>query len=79
MPAATTTVMIDWEQCRGAASKNVRILPTISARFVRSSSLSPHSAKTYENPVRETACRKTDEFPVPARATLIGWFTTPSQ
>jgi hypothetical protein len=29
--------------------------------------LSPHSAKTYENPVRGTACRKTDDFLVSCR------------
>src|ERR1700676_5416704 len=55
-------------------AKKVRILPPISARFVRSGSVSFDSAKTYENPVRGTACRNTDEFPVPVTAALIGPF-----
>jgi hypothetical protein len=50
----------------------VGFLRPISARFVRSGSLSLDSAKTYENPVRRTACRKTDEFSVPVTAALIG-------
>jgi hypothetical protein len=54
------------------APENVRILPPISERFVRSRRLRPHSAKTYGNPVHGTACRKTDEFPVPIPAALIG-------
>jgi hypothetical protein len=37
-----------------------------------SRSLSPDSAKTCGNPVRRTARRKTDEFPVPVTAALIG-------
>ena|ERR1700730_6375773 len=35
----------------------------------------PHSAKTYGNPVCGTECRKTDEFPVPVTAALIGRFS----
>jgi len=61
-------------QGRKIGSTNVRILPPISARFVRSRSLRPHSAKTYENPAHGTACRKTVEFPVPVTAALIGGF-----
>jgi hypothetical protein len=53
----------------------VRILPPISGRLIRSRRPRPHSAKTYENPVRRTACRNTDEFPVPAAAALIGGLT----
>jgi hypothetical protein len=53
----------------------VRILPPISARFVRSRSPRPDSAKTYGNLVLETACRNTDEFPVPVTAALIGRLT----
>jgi hypothetical protein len=50
----------------------VRILPSISGRFVRSHRLRPDSAKTYGNLMLETGCRNTDEFPVSARAALIG-------
>jgi hypothetical protein len=56
--------------------KNVRILPPISGRFIRSRSPRPDSAKTYGNPVHGTACRNTDEFPVPVAAALIGGFST---
>jgi hypothetical protein len=52
--------------------KNVRILPSICGRFVYSRSPRPDSAKRYENPARRTACRNTDEFPVPITAALIG-------
>jgi hypothetical protein len=55
--------------------KNVRILPPISARSVRTRSLRPDSAKTYGNPVQGTACRKTCEFPLPEAASLIGGFS----
>jgi hypothetical protein len=55
--------------------KNVRFLPPISGRLIRSRGPRPDSAKTYGNPVRRTACRKTDEFPVPVTATLIGGLT----
>jgi hypothetical protein len=41
-------------------------------RLAHSCSLGPHSAKTYGNLVRGTACRNTDEFPVPVREALIG-------
>jgi hypothetical protein len=44
----------------------------ISGRLIRSRSLRPDSAKTYENLVCGTACRKTVEFPGPASAALIG-------
>src|ERR1700676_1499669 len=44
--------------------KNVRILPPISERLIRSRSPRPHSAKTYENPAHGTACRNTCECPV---------------
>ena len=37
------------------------------------------SAKTYGNLVHRTACRKTDEFPVPAWAVLIGRLRFPSE
>jgi hypothetical protein len=50
----------------------LRILPPISGRLIRSHGPRPHSAKTYGNLVLETACRKTDEFPVPATTAVIG-------
>jgi hypothetical protein len=53
-------------------SKNVRILPPISGRFVRSQAEAHISAKTYENPARGTACQKTDEFSAPVTAAIIG-------
>jgi hypothetical protein len=52
--------------------KNVGFLLPISASFVTPRCLRLDSAKTYENPVRETACRKTDDFPVSVAAALIG-------
>jgi hypothetical protein len=52
--------------------KKVRILPPVSGRFDRSRRSRLDSAKTFRNLVLETACRKTDEFPVPVRAALIG-------
>ena len=64
---------------REAISSNVRFMPPISGRFVRSHRLRPDSAKTYGDLVLETACRKTDEFPVPVTAALIGPFLTRSQ
>jgi hypothetical protein len=42
--------------------KIVRFLPPISGRLIRTRSLRPDSAKTYEIPARGTACRKTHEF-----------------
>jgi hypothetical protein len=56
-------------------SIKVRILTPISGRFTRSRRLSLDSAKTYEYPARGTACRNTDEFPLPVTAALIGRFT----
>src|SRR5580704_19370660 len=55
--------------------KNVRFLPPISGRLIRSRGPRPESAKTYGHPVRRTACRQADEFPVPVTATLIGGLT----
>jgi hypothetical protein len=78
-PAATTPVVccIDrrGETAPAPHAENVRILLRISGRFIRTHSLRPHSAKTYENPVRGTACRNTDEFPVPVAAALIDGFS----
>jgi hypothetical protein len=62
------------ENLRGS-SKNVRILPSISGRFDRSRRLRPDSAKTRENPVHEKTRHKTDEYPVPVTAALIGGFS----
>jgi hypothetical protein len=53
-------------------SKIVRFPPPISGQLIRSRGLRPDSAKTYGNLVHGTACRKTDEFPGPAAAALIG-------
>jgi hypothetical protein len=44
----------------------------ISARFAGSRHLCPHSHITNGNPVRRTACRTTDAFPVAVTAALIG-------
>jgi hypothetical protein len=59
--------------------KIVRILAADFSAFVRSGSLSFDSAKTYENPAGGTACRNTDEFPVPVTAALIGRFLAVSE
>jgi hypothetical protein len=56
----------------GLVAEKVRILPSISGRFVRAHRLRPDSAKTYGNPVRRTTCQKTDEFPVAVTAALVG-------
>jgi hypothetical protein len=60
------------ESAPTTVQKNVRILPPIAGRFVRSRSLRPDSVKTYENPAREPACRKTNDFPASVAAALIG-------
>jgi hypothetical protein len=52
--------------------KNVRISPRATGHFARSRYLRPNSEKTYGNPVRRTACRKTYGFPAFADASLIG-------
>jgi hypothetical protein len=65
----------DQTEPRCVLAENVRILPPISAHFVRSHRLRPDSAKTYGNLVHGTACRNTDEFPVPVTAALIGGWT----
>jgi hypothetical protein len=74
MPKQPTSVTLTAHRNCAAAlsSTNVRILPPLSARFVRSRSSRPHSAKTYENPARGTACRITDEFTWPATTAFIG-------
>jgi hypothetical protein len=54
--------------------KNIRILPPISERFIRTRGLTPDFAKTYGNLGHRIACRKTDDFPGPARASLNGRF-----
>jgi len=56
-------------------SENVRILLPISGVLSHSRIAKTDSAKTYGNLVRRTVFRKTHEFPVPARAALIGGFT----
>jgi hypothetical protein len=56
-------------------SKNVRILPPISGRFVRSRRLRPDSAKTYGNSVRWRACRKTCGFLEGADSSFIARFS----
>jgi hypothetical protein len=48
---------------RGTNRENVRILAAISERLICFHSLRPNSAKTYGNPARGTASRKTYDFP----------------
>jgi hypothetical protein len=47
-------------------------VPPISGRLIRSRRLMLDSVKTYGNLVLEAACQKTDDFPGPVRAALIG-------
>jgi hypothetical protein len=77
LPAASHGAKEIPGQCatQNRVPKTVRILPPISARFIRARRLKPHFAKTYENPVGGTACRKTDEFPAAVTAALIGRFS----
>jgi hypothetical protein len=52
--------------------RNVRILPPISGVLPTHAAWDRIPPKTYGNQVRGTACRNTDEFPVPVREALIG-------
>jgi len=74
------------DSTRGAASTSTIAIVAMTVSLKRSNSAAdfsaicplrqrePDSAKTYENPGRETACRKMDEFPVPVTPALIGRF-----
>jgi hypothetical protein len=56
------------------SSFSARLFTRISWRFDRRHTITADSQKANGNSVRKTACRKTDEFPVPATAALIGAF-----
>jgi transposase len=55
-------------------NRPVRFLTSLLRRFDCHHPSAPDSAKTEGNPARGTAYRKTDDFPVPVTAALIGRF-----
>ena len=60
---------------QGEPRKKFRISPSAGGHFARLGRLRSGSAKTYGNPARGTASRKTCDVLVPSRASLIGRFS----
>jgi|SRR5580704_14145538 hypothetical protein len=62
--------------CWQTVTTNQRVNVTNRRGTVPINEIATDSAETYENPARGTACRKTCEFPVRAKASLIGRLMT---